>query len=116
MRPEYRYAATCLRVVDADTLFCRVDLGFRTYIETPVRLLGVNAPEKNTQAGKAAIQWVKGWLQEKGKSLVIVSAHPGDYGDKYGRWLASIYAGEGDDQVCLNHDLLDAGHAVVMRF
>jgi micrococcal nuclease len=115
LAPVYRYRARLLRVIDADTLDVEVDLGFRTHIRTPLRLLGVNAPERNTDAGRAAISWVAVWVSKTGVAtrLVIDSAHPGDWsGDKYGRWLATVWDEQGRQ---LNADLLAAGHAVPMQ-
>ncbi len=115
MKPAYAYVAYPLRVVDGDTLLVKVELGFRASIETPLRLLGCNAPEKNTQAGRDAIAWTKQWLDTQGawtRGLLIFSAHPGDYGDKYGRWLATVHAESG---AVLNVDIVSTGHAVPMR-
>lgn len=115
MQPVFQYHAMPQRLVDADTIKVTVDLGFRTYITTPLRLLGINAPEKNTQPGQEAIKWVQGWMGQ-GRAwddgLIVSSAHPGDYGDKYGRWLGTVYDLDGR---CLNADILKAGHAVVMK-
>jgi micrococcal nuclease len=120
LRPVYRYRARCLRIIDADTLDVdtldvEVDLGFRTHIRTPLRLLGLNAPERNTEPGRRAIEWVAVWISKTGiaTNLVIDSARPGDYsGDKYGRWLATVWDEQGR---CLNTELLAAGHAVPME-
>lgn len=111
----WTYQARCLRLIDGDTLHVEVDLGFRSHIRTPVRLLGVNAPELSTPEGQAALTWVAGWMAGAGVSaaLTIQSAHPGDYsGDKYGRWLATVWRSDG---ACLNDDLLASGHAVPMK-
>jgi micrococcal nuclease len=116
LQPVYRYAAQTLRVIDGDTIVVRVDLGFRAHIDTPLRLLGVNAPEHGTPAGDAATAYTTGWLNaafvtaKRGPALVIDSAKPGEYsGDKYGRWLATVWDQHG---ACLNEDLVSAGHAV----
>lgn len=114
VKPDYRYVANVLRVIDADTLLCAVDLGFRLNITTPVRLLGINAPELKTQAGKDAMVWVSQWLEANGREVTVISAKPGDFGDKYGRWLGTLYSGEGDNEKCLNRDMLTAGQAVAM--
>jgi micrococcal nuclease len=114
LSPVYRYQARLLRIIDADTLDIEVDLGFRTHIRTPLRLVGLNAPEHNTEAGRAAIGWVALWLAQTGiaGALVIDSAKSGDWsGDKYGRWLATVWDESGR---CLNLDLLASGHAVPM--
>lgn len=113
VQPAYEYAAYPVRVIDGDTIEVRVDLGFRCSVTTPLRLLGVNAPEKSTAPGKVAMQWTSDWLLDHGalqKGLWIVSAHPGVYGDKYGRWLARVHDATQKD--CLNEDILTAGHAV----
>lgn len=112
--PVYRYRARLLYVHDGDTLDVEVDLGFRVHVRTPVRLLGLNAPELSTQAGRDALAWVSQWMAGTGiaTNLVIDSAKDGDWsGDKYGRWLATVYDEQGR---CLNTDLLASGHAVPM--
>lgn len=115
--PAYEYLATALRLIDGDTFEVRVDLGFRAFIQTPLRLLGVNAPEKNTPQGQLAKEWTQGWLdlnEAWTRGLWIKSAHPGVYGDKYGRWLAVVRSMSMVS--CLNDDILKAGHAVVLKF
>lgn len=79
LAPVYRYRARCLRIIDADTLDVEVDLGFRTHIRTPLRLLGLNAPERTTEAGRSAIGWVALWMSRTGlaTALIVDSAHPG---------------------------------------
>ncbi len=58
MTPVYRYRARCLRVVDADTFLLAVDLGFHVHANQTIRLRGIDTPELNTDAGKAARQYV----------------------------------------------------------
>lgn len=103
--PSYRYRTTVERLVDGDTLYLKIDLGFRVTTVQPVRLAGINAPEMNTIEGKAAL----GWLAAKllGKELRIESQK----GDKYGRWLGTIYIVGEDTSV--NAQMVDAGVAVV---
>jgi endonuclease YncB( thermonuclease family) len=76
LAPVYRYRARCLRIIDADTLDVEVDLGFRCHVRTPLRLLGVNAPERNTEPGRRAIEYVALWISKTGIAtrLVIDSA------------------------------------------
>lgn len=84
----YTYSATILKVVDGDTVDIEIDLGFDVRIVQRVRMAGINAPEKNTEAGMVS----KNWLQERlplGKNVVVQSEKPGG-GDKYGRYLAWI--------------------------
>ena len=115
LTPVYRYRARLLYIHDGDTLDVEVDLGFRVHVRTPVRLLGLNAPELSTPEGRDSLAWVSQWMTGAGiaTNLVIDSAKPGDYsGDKYGRWLATVYDTAGR---CLNADLLASGHAVPMK-
>jgi micrococcal nuclease len=108
---EYSYAADLIKVVDADTLDVRVDLGFHMAFTTRLRLYGVNAPEMSTPAGVAARDWVGLWLARHAKNgqVRILSRKPEGDQDKYGRYLAWVIAPGG---ACLNKDLLSAGHAV----
>lgn len=102
----YTYRASCTRIVDADTLDLRVDLGLHCSIEIRARLVGVDAPERNTAEGQHATAWVGRWILD----------HPGPYTvrterdrqERYGRWLATI---EAPDGAILNEDLVIAGHA-----
>lgn len=83
----YTYAATLIRCVDADTVRLELDLGFKLKRhEDAYRLLRINAPEMNTEEGKAA----KGWLEVflTGKSLVAQTQKS----DSFGRWLAELWA------------------------
>lgn len=86
MFPLYHYKATVLRVIDGDTVWLRIDRGFREFFETPCRLSGLNAPELSTgDPGLAA----KTWLAQRiiGKELYIRSNKL----DKYGRPLVTIW-------------------------
>lgn len=102
----YEYAARLERVVDADTLDVRVDLGFGVWVNQRIRLLGLNAPEKNTQEGKEAIAYVQAWLNDVGPELTLRTVL--DRKEKYGRYLGTIVAGTR----ILNADLITDGHAV----
>ena len=79
------YPATVLRVVDADTLECDLDLGFHLHYLAKVRLARINAPEMNTQAGVEAKAYVSLYLPPKAKGTV--SSHSLD---KYGRVLGDF--------------------------
>jgi micrococcal nuclease len=103
----YEYNARLIRIVDGDTVWLRVDLGFRTWIESDFRLHGINAPEVHgatREAGLAAAAYLRERLT--GKVLRIESKGL----DKYGRWLAIIHAD--GNELSINRLLMDAGHAV----
>ena len=102
----YQYEAEVIAVVDGDTLDLRVDVGFRHRLEDRFRLYGVNAPEKNTPEGVRAKAFVVQWFKD----------HPGPYfidtmkdkREKYGRWLATVRAANGQ---YLCDDLISSGNA-----
>lgn len=100
----YAYKATVEKIVDADTVDFNVDLGFNIYSKIRVRLLGVNAPERGTTAGKAATDWLTGYLPAGHQVTIDVFKSR----EKYGRWLAHIsYNGTN-----VNEELIKNGHAI----
>src|SRR4051794_37640077 len=58
MDPIYIYNAVCYRIVDGDTYYLNIDLGFQVAITIDVRLRGVDTPELDTVEGKAARYFV----------------------------------------------------------
>ena len=104
MEPAYIYRATCDRVIDADTLSLRVDLGFYAALTIHGRLHGVNAPELSTPEGQQAKLFVMALIQPS-TPLVVES-----FKDQrsFERWVVDVSV-EGHD---LGDLLVDAGHAV----
>lgn len=98
----YEYAATLVRVTDADTLRLTLDLGFHMRrLDQPYRLLRINAPEKSTEAGVAAKAWLELFLKEKPLRAMTQRS------DSFGRFLAEVWAGNEN----LSDALVAAGHA-----
>lgn len=93
----YLYKVTFGDVHDGDTLWVTIDLGFYIAHAVRIRLAGINAPELATPAGPPARDALIGFI----------AAHPGQWTartyktgeEKYGRWLATLYAPDGTD-VC----------------
>lgn len=116
----FEYKARVLETIDGDTLDVAVDLGFRVQTVQRIRLLGVDTPEmhasdpaKRTRA-QAAKAFTAAWVEAHRGEVIVKSQKPGG-GDKYGRWLATIYPpGTPADPslVSLNGSLIIAGHAV----
>ena len=98
---NYAYQAVLDRVVDGDTVDLWVDLGFSVWVKERFRLAYIDAPERFTEEGKAATQWIKDVLE--GAELVVVSKSK----DKYGRWLGEIFI-EGES---VNYAMVEADHA-----
>jgi len=107
----YNYKATCIRVIDGDTIIADVDLGFNTYRREKFRLLGIDTPEtygvkKNSEeysAGKLATNYVTDLILNK--EITIQTAK--DKQGKYGRYLATIFI----DGINLNEELVKQGLA-----
>jgi len=112
----YVYRTQVIRVVDGDTLWCRIDLGFRTQAEHSIRLAGIDAPELFTgtdrEAGAASRDAVQTWVDEWQDicddewPFVLHS----DKGGGFGRWAGTLWR-MGDSRA-LNSWLVDAGFAV----
>lgn len=105
----YSYKAQVARVVDGDTLYLKVDLGFRTYAELEFRLFGINTPEiigTEKAAGLAAKAELEHLLSLG--DLRIESTKS----DKYGRWLCKLYVMHGSEEIYINQALIDGGFAM----
>ena len=114
----YRYQATVVRIVDGDTLYLDVDLGFFIRMTMDVRLKGINTPEIRGPEREAGL---------KSKTFVEAAIPPGTLvvidstkAEKYGRYLADIWYLPGAktrDEILangrlLNKELVDKGLAV----
>lgn len=103
------FVATIIRVTDGDTIVTEVDLmpllGIDGELRHKVRFVGVNAPEKNTQAGKDA----RAFLTElaTNKECLVQITNIDKYGGRHDGnvWLA------GDSKTLAQH-ILDAGLGV----
>jgi endonuclease YncB( thermonuclease family) len=84
--PSYTYAAIVERVVDGDTVWALIDIGFDTVARKKLRLHGVDAPELTTAAGAEAHDHVARILPP-GAAIVIRSYAS----DAFGRFLADIF-------------------------
>lgn len=98
----YEYRAMLTRVIDADTVELRLDLGFRLSRDpSPYRLARIDAPELATEAGKAARMALLAYLD--GKSLLVQTQRA----DSFGRYICDLYA----DGTCVNDWLVNDGYA-----
>jgi endonuclease YncB( thermonuclease family) len=100
-----RNPAIVTRVVDGDTVEVVADIGWSVSVKATVRLAQINAPERDTPEGKAAADFVRSWLADKGSSVTLYSFRQKD---KYGRHLANLVAADGSD---LGAALVLANHA-----
>lgn len=89
-RREWTVPAVVDRVVDGDTVYVVLDLGWHISLYQAVRVAGINCPELATEAGKAArARAVE--LLPVGTRVVVVSHSL----DKYGRVLGTIRMPDG---------------------
>ncbi len=121
----YEYLARLDHVVDGDTLWLVVDLGFDTWVRKDFRMWGINAPEHGTPEGDAATRGLLYLIGRYGYSfdgerLFLARTHK-DQAEKYGRILVDLWgwldpdAGHGDPakaDLNLNLRMIDNGHAV----
>lgn len=89
-RRLYTFKAEVIRVVDGDTVWMKLDYGFRFALPWRVRLRGVDAPELDTAEGAAAKTWVEDRLGSA-STVVITTSEVG----KFGRYIADVFYGEG---------------------
>lgn len=84
----YQYKATIIKVIDGDTVDVVMDLGLDVHIKTRIRLAYIDAPEMNTDAGKAArLRLIE--LLPPGAEVIVTTKK--DRREKYGRYLGDIY-------------------------
>jgi micrococcal nuclease len=105
----YEYKAKLTRVVDGDTLYMAVQLGFHVSMEVEFRLFGLNTPEvigvQKTAGLAAKAELVR--LMGLGSTRVV-----SEKSDKYGRWLGTFYVKQANgDELNVNEELLKGGFA-----
>jgi micrococcal nuclease len=90
MFPKYNFPLQDYTVIDGDTISVVLDLGWDVSINQSCRLLGIDAPEKSTAAGKAVKQVVINKLTDE-KDITIESIERDKYAGRFvGRcWLGS---------------------------
>lgn len=100
-----QYNAQVKEVIDGDTVWADIDLGFGIYTTRKLRMKGINAPELHGESAEAG-QKSKEYLTERigNKTVQITTYTP----DKYGRMLADIFL----DGVNINQEMIDKGFAV----
>ena len=109
----YHYKMTVTRVVDGDTIYGDVDLGFNIGVKKmEFRLSEVNTPEikgATRTAGLESKKFVEDVLLNKEVCILTKK----DTKEKWGRYLAEIfYKDESGNYVSLNKELVTKGLAV----
>ncbi|QJT08898.1 thermonuclease family protein [Oceanidesulfovibrio marinus] len=96
----------CINVLDGDSIIIQIG-----EFLAPVRLLGIDCPEKNQEWGDAAKAFTTARIQ--GKDVRLEFDTP--YHDKYSRNLCYVWYKENGGWTCLNVALIRAGLAVPFR-
>ena len=109
----YHYKITVTKVVDGDTIYGDVDLGFGIGVKKmEFRLAEVNTPETRGEArtaGLASKKFVEDTLFNKEVCILTKK----DSKEKYGRYLALLYYKDADKLwICLNKKLIELNLAV----
>lgn len=98
----YKYNAVVNKIIDGDTVNLTIDLGFRLSYTANCRLSGINAPEMNTEEGKAS-KITLTLLLGLGNKYLIESTGL----DKYGRPIVTIIKGD----TSINMMMIEQGQA-----
>jgi endonuclease YncB( thermonuclease family) len=112
--PSHVYAVRVESVIDGDTFWAVVNLGFGAFTRQKFRLSGIDTPELDTPEGQTAKRYVQRYLGI-GSTVVVRSAKS----DKYDRYLADVFFLVGarspkrilKEGLFLNQVLLDKGMA-----
>jgi len=107
---KYWYAAEITRVVDGDTIDCKINMGLRIYREERLRLAGINAPEPRGStkiAGDKSATFLVRLLKKYNNKVLIKTSKA----DSFGRWIAYLYIYDKGKFINLNDEMVDSGHA-----
>lgn len=104
------FNGTLAKVIDGDTVSVVIELPLNVSKLETIRLLDIDAPERNTPKGKASTVYLIDLLTNKSIVVDIGSTINGKR-DKYGRLLAHIYTVIGDKRTSISTALLEAGFA-----
>lgn len=113
--PHYTYKAFVLEVIDGDTIWVNIDLGFGAWTTQKLRLKGINTKGVETKEGKGAKDFMESRL--KRCKFIAIKTY---WRDKFTRYLADIFYIQREDDFFkvvrdgrfMNQLLLDEGLAV----
>ena len=84
--PHYTYKAYVIEVIDGDTLWVNIDLGFDMWSNQKIRLKGINTRELTNKEGQNAKEYMEAKL--KGCKFIAIKTY---WRDKFTRYLADIF-------------------------
>ena len=83
---RYVYKAIVIEIIDGDTMWVEIDLGFENWTKQKIRFRGINTKEIISERGKTAKQYIESQL--KGCKFIAVQTF---WRDKFTRYLADVY-------------------------
>lgn len=86
------YRATILKVIDGDSLNCRLDLGFQVLKDQRIRLAEIGTPDIKEDGGPEAFDYVQTQLA-KAKVITIQTIKV----DIYGRYVGHVFYSLNED-------------------
>lgn len=102
------YNAKVIKVVDGDTIDCIIDHGMSIKSVQRIRLNRINAPERFTEEGEAAMAFLSAMLSNEEVRLHTMR----DKREKYGRYIAEVII----DSTNVSDLLVNEGHAVYQSY
>ena len=113
----YTYKAYVEKVLDGDTLWAVMDLGFKIFIRQKIRLHRLDAPSVETDEGVKAMNYLTNKL--KPLDFIVVKTH---WRDKFDRYLADIFYLPDEEDFLkvtgngkyLNQELADKGYCRIV--
>ncbi len=89
----YDYRCDLIRIIDGDTVELDIDLGFHAHMRATIRMLGFDAPEMATTAGKDAKSFLDSLLKAGPLTIRTTPDRRGDdKTDGFRRYLGDLYA------------------------
>jgi len=106
------------KILDGDTIWVSLDVGFGIWLKQKVRLRGINTAPIETDLGKKAFQYVKTALKDL--PFVVLKSHGRD---KFDRYLVDLFYLHGsvepqeilDEGAYLNSKLIEVGLAKLYK-
>ena len=83
---RFAFPASVERIIDGDTIWATIDLGFGTWADRKLRLRGIDTPELKTAGGIRARDYLSRTLEEAGVFVVTTTKI-----DLYDRYLADLF-------------------------
>ena len=83
---RYAFAATVEKIIDGDTIWATIDLGFGMWGDRKLRLRGIDTPELKTAGGLRARDYLTRTLEEAGVFVVTTTKI-----ELYDRYLSDLF-------------------------